>query len=154
MSSVSSAIMVGRMQWFGQSDCHPPKCVKRPFCGTDQACRPSAPDYLLGLVRTVSLLRGINAYLVSIKAGFAGLRQVTLPERAVSDFTNQIKRLANKLTPTAFVRGTKATARVDQLLGLEALAAFERQIDSFRRQFKDAFRGESFSDPESAARVT
>lgn len=110
-------------------------------------------DDLSGLVRTLSLLKGINAYLVSINTGFAGLRQVSLPERSVESFAEQIKQLADKLTPTAFVRGTKATALVDQLLGPEARVAFERQIESFRKRFKDAFRGESFSDPGSAAKV-
>lgn len=110
-------------------------------------------DDLSGLVRTLSLLKGINAYLVSINTGFAGLRQVSLPERSVESFAEQIKQLADKLTPTAFVRGTKATALVDQILGPEARVAFERQIESFRKRFKDAFRGESFSDPGSAAKV-
>ena len=110
-------------------------------------------DDLSGLVRTLSLLKGINAYLVSINTGFAGLRQVTLPERSVESFAEQIKQLADKLTPTAFVQGTKATALVDQLLGPEARVAFERQIESFRKRFKDAFRGESFANPGAAANV-
>lgn len=110
-------------------------------------------DDLTGLARTLSLLRGINAYLVSIKPGIAGLRHVSLPERSIESFAGQIKQLEDKLTPTAFERGTKATAVVDQLLGPEARVAFERQFESFGRRFKDAFRGESFSDPGPAAKV-